>query len=184
MPIAADPFLYGAGGGFSSVFARPSYQNGVVHRRIAVGRAFPDVALDADPTTGMLVGETQVFPNGVSYDEYRIGGTSLASPLMAGMVADAAQHAQGRLGFLNIGHLQAGGGPHRRVHRRHAGHPARTSARTSQTAWTAANGYLYSVRTFDQDSSLFTRPRLGRRDRRRHAELGLPDRLRQRRRVT
>ena len=41
----------------------------------------------------MLLGITQQFPNGVHYGEYRIGGTSLASPLMAGMVAMAGQHA-------------------------------------------------------------------------------------------
>ena len=43
--------------------------------------------MPADPNTGMLVGETQVFPNGTRYGEYRIGGTSLASPLMAGVMA-------------------------------------------------------------------------------------------------
>ena len=57
--------------------------------------------MDADPTTGMLVGETQNFPldqplrgAGVHYGEYRIGGTSLASPLMAGAQA-VAQGAGG-----------------------------------------------------------------------------------------
>ena len=56
--------------------------------------------MDADPTTGMLVGETQNFslpstfgPAGVHYGEYRIGGTSLASPLMAGVQAVAQQGA-------------------------------------------------------------------------------------------
>jgi len=46
--------------------------------------------MDADPTTGMLIGETQNFslssrfgPAGVHYGEYRVGGTSLASPLIA-----------------------------------------------------------------------------------------------------
>ncbi len=154
-PIAADPFLYGAGGGFSSVFARPSYQTGVVHG--GSGRAYPDVALDADPTTGMLVGETQIFPKGVKYDEYRIGGTSLASPLMAGVVADTAQHASSRLGFLNIA-----------IYKLAAAH---IGAFTDVTPVAGANvrpdfangvdkfnGYLYSIRTFDQDSSLSTAP--------------------------
>ena len=48
-------------------------------------RVEPDISMDADPATGMLVGETQTFPNGVYYDQYRIGGTSLASPLFAGL---------------------------------------------------------------------------------------------------
>jgi subtilase family serine protease len=155
VPSAANPFLYGAGGGFSSVFARPSYQNGVVHG--GSGRAYPDVALDADPTTGMLIGQTQIFPKGTKYDEYRIGGTSLASPLMAGMVADAAQHANSRLGFLNIA-----------IYKLAAAH---IGAFTDVTPISGANvrpdfangvdkfnGYLYSIRTFDQDSSLTTAP--------------------------
>jgi hypothetical protein len=57
--------------------------------------------MDADPTTGMLVGETQTFPDGVYYDQYRIGGTSLSSPLFAGVMADADQAAGGALGFAN-----------------------------------------------------------------------------------
>ncbi|HXD56122.1 MAG TPA: hypothetical protein VN618_15305, partial [Solirubrobacteraceae bacterium] len=61
----------------------------------------PDVSMDADPTTGMLVGETQTFPDGVYYDQYRIGGTSLSSPLLAGVMADANQAAGGPLGFVN-----------------------------------------------------------------------------------
>ena len=46
-------------------------------------RTVPDIAMDADPNTGMIVGETQVFPDGTYWDQYRIGGTSLASPLLA-----------------------------------------------------------------------------------------------------
>ena len=61
VPSFTPPFLYGSGGGFSTLFNRPAYQDGVVHEA-APGRAVPDVALDGDPTTGMLVGETQVFP--------------------------------------------------------------------------------------------------------------------------
>ena len=50
-------------------------------------RVSPDVGLVADPNTGMLVGQTQTFPEGVSYDEYRIGGTSMSTPLFAGVMA-------------------------------------------------------------------------------------------------
>jgi hypothetical protein len=49
----------------------------------------------------MLVGETQLFPNGVYYDQYRIGGTSVSSPLMAGVIARADETAGHPLGFLN-----------------------------------------------------------------------------------
>jgi hypothetical protein len=64
-------------------------------------RVEPDVSMDADPATGMLVGETQTFPNGVYYDQYRIGGTSLSSPLLAGVIARADGNAGHPLGFLN-----------------------------------------------------------------------------------
>jgi subtilase family serine protease len=95
-------YLYGAGGGVSTLFDQPSYQRGVVNTRLSGGRAVPDIAMDADPQTGMLVGQTQTFPDGVYYGEYRIGGTSLASPLLAGMVALAVQNNKGHgFGLLN-----------------------------------------------------------------------------------
>jgi subtilase family serine protease len=51
----------------------------------------PDVSALGDPNTGMLVGQTQRFSDGTYYDEYRLGGTSLSSPLYAGMFAVAGQ---------------------------------------------------------------------------------------------
>jgi hypothetical protein len=65
------------------------------------GRAVPDVSALGDPNTGFLVGETQEFPDGYRYGEYRIGGTSLASPLMAGIEALADQAAHHPHGFAN-----------------------------------------------------------------------------------
>ncbi|WP_395727481.1 protease pro-enzyme activation domain-containing protein [Nakamurella sp.] len=106
-------YLYGAGGGTSRLFKQPAYQRGVVPADIAnwvpagatpngPHRAVPDVAMDADPQTGMLIGQSQTFPDGsVKYSEYRIGGTSLASPLFAGVVAVGNQATGGSLGFLN-----------------------------------------------------------------------------------
>ncbi len=90
-----DPagYLYGAGGGNSTLYNKPDYQQGVVPSSYGSGRQVPDIAMDADPTTGMLIGITQKFSDGKAYGEYRIGGTSLASPLFAGMTALAAQHA-------------------------------------------------------------------------------------------
>ena len=49
----------------------------------------------------MLVGQTQTFPDGTYYGEYRIGGTSLASPLLAGMTALTVQNNRVRFGLLN-----------------------------------------------------------------------------------
>ncbi|HET6816832.1 MAG TPA: S53 family peptidase [Mycobacteriales bacterium] len=146
-------FIYGSGGGTSMLFDRPAYQDGVVtdsHRQE------PDVAMDADPTTGMLVGETQKFPKGVvAYDEYRIGGTSLASPLFAGMTALAVQNAGSGAGLLNpviYSHTSAftdvAGSP-----------PDAGNVRADYANGVDASaGIVYSVRTFDQDSSLSVTP--------------------------
>ena len=49
----------------SALFNRPSYQTASC-RAARPGRAVPDVAMDGDPTTGMLVGETQTFPDGAT----------------------------------------------------------------------------------------------------------------------
>lgn len=120
LPKAPGAYDYGGGGGTSYEYAEPYYQEGVVPKALAdrnsrltgiANRVEPDIAMDADPTTGMLVGETQTFPDGVYYDQYRIGGTSLSSPLFAGVMADADQAAGGSLGFVNplLYRLQAAG---------------------------------------------------------------------------
>jgi subtilase family serine protease len=110
LPPAPGAYLYGGGGGTSYEYPEPFYQEGVVPAALAernsaitgiANRVEPDISMDADPTTGMLVGETQEFPDGTYYDEYRIGGTSLASPLFAGVMADADQAAGVSLGFVN-----------------------------------------------------------------------------------
>ena len=50
----------------------------------------------------MLIGLTETFPNGVHYGQQAFGGTSLASPLLAGIIALADQAAGGDIpGFLN-----------------------------------------------------------------------------------
>jgi subtilase family serine protease len=102
-PPFPGEFWYGGGGGVSSIFAEPFYQRGVVPNGVARGRrALPDVSMDSDPGTGMLVGETQTFPDGsVKYGDYRIGGTSLSSPLYAGLEALADQAAGRPHGFAN-----------------------------------------------------------------------------------
>jgi subtilase family serine protease len=94
----------GSGGGTSVSYSQPSWQQHVVPNslsEIAGGgpmRVEPDISMDADPATGMLVGEWQTFPDGSYYDEYRLGGTSLATPLFAGLLANAIQ-AHGGTGF-------------------------------------------------------------------------------------
>src|ERR1022692_1279124 len=103
-----------SGGGTSTVYTQPSYQRGVVPNRLShrlpdgtisktAMRVVPDVSALADPSTGMMVGQTVLQPNGktFAFSLSRFGGTSVACPTFAGIEA-AAQQAAGRpLGFAN-----------------------------------------------------------------------------------
>ncbi|WP_030169426.1 S53 family peptidase [Streptomyces sp. NRRL S-813] len=102
-------YTSGAGGGTSKTVPQPYYQKGVVPKALATAnnaegnRVVPDIAAIADPNTGFLVGQTQTFPDGSEqYSEYRIGGTSLAAPVIAAVQA-LAQEARGgkAIGFAN-----------------------------------------------------------------------------------
>jgi subtilase family serine protease len=84
------------GGGFSSVFAEPDFQQKDIQSKT---RGEADLSFDADPLTGVPVvagslmpGQTLIIP---------IGGTSLGAPAVAGIIALFDQAANSRLGFLN-----------------------------------------------------------------------------------
>jgi subtilase family serine protease len=106
-PSPPGTYNSGGGGGTSQLFTQPFYQAGRVPASISEYygstpmRAVPDIAMPGDPNTGFEVGETQVFPDGTHWDQYRIGGTSLSSPLLAGVVAVADQLRHRSLGFIN-----------------------------------------------------------------------------------
>jgi subtilase family serine protease len=108
-PAPPGRWLYGSGGGVSCVFARPSYQSALTatagSRTLCpgfAGRAVPDISAFGDPNTGYLIGQTQMFPNHtVKYSEYRIGGTSLSSPIFTGLMALADQKLGHPHGFAN-----------------------------------------------------------------------------------
>jgi subtilase family serine protease len=108
-PGAPGAYVYGSGGGTSRLFAQPFYQKGVVPDALstqnqtgtAKGRVVPDISAVGDPNTGFLVGQTQTFPEGVHYDQYRIGGTSLASPVFAAIMAVADSLDHFHHGFIN-----------------------------------------------------------------------------------
>ena len=106
-PAPPGSYSSGGGGGTSELYAQPYYQRGKVPSSIsryyggAAMRAVPDIAMPGDPNTGFLVGETQEFPDGTYWDQYRIGGTSLSSPLMAGVIAVANQVRHQPIGFAN-----------------------------------------------------------------------------------
>ena len=160
--VQTVPFLYGAGGGISQVFPLPWYQRGIVPRG-TTGRAVPDVGMDADPTTGMLIGETQNFslpsrfgPAGVHYGEYRVGGTSLASPLFAGAQAVAQANEGGRrIGFANPLVYFLARIPGEFYDVTPQGDPGNVRS-DNINGQNADDGIRYTVRTFNQDSSLTT----------------------------
>ena len=116
-PAPPGPYSSGGGGGTSQLFKQPFYQRNVVPNSIAryYGgqrmRTVPDIAMPGDPNTGFEVGETQVFPDGTYWDQYRIGGTSLSSPMLAGVVAVADQFARRPLGFINPLYYRLSGTP-------------------------------------------------------------------------
>ena len=67
------------------------------------GPGMPDISADADPLTGMTVG-LLLFPNLVPRSDLhpvRPGGTSLATPLVAGMVIAAQQGQAAPFGFTD-----------------------------------------------------------------------------------
>jgi subtilase family serine protease len=106
----AGVFTGGGGGGPSHIFPAPWYQSGVDTDNGM--RTTPDISMVGDPNTGFLVGQTQFFPDRgcpgggtVCYGEFRLGGTSLSSPLLAGVMAlvdqQRANHGMAPLGFAN-----------------------------------------------------------------------------------
>jgi subtilase family serine protease len=130
----ALPFAYyaGAGGGPSVIELAPWYQaaipyglsgyttlvDGTVVPLGAAYRVTPDISMVGDPYTGFLYGETftiagdPVSDSGCTpisatteYCEGSIGGTSLSSPLFAGVLAlvnqARFQHHKGPVGFVN-----------------------------------------------------------------------------------
>ncbi|WP_369379428.1 protease pro-enzyme activation domain-containing protein [Streptomyces sp. cg36] len=156
-------YTSGAGGGTSATVNQPFYQRGVVPDSLAKAngaqrmRTVPDIAAVGDPNTGFLVGQTQTFPDGtVKYDEYRIGGTSLAAPVIAGVQALAQQARHFPIGFANPSIYARYGSP---LYHDVTDHPlgkrdlavARVDFANSVDA---SGGLVTSVRTLGADSSL------------------------------
>ncbi|AGK95923.1 Ig-like domain-containing protein [Clostridium pasteurianum] len=89
-----DGYGYGSGGGSSSFFSTPSWQQGITplnngHRMI------PDVSLDADPNTGYTI-----YSNG---NWYQYGGTSAAAPEWAAIFALVNQSRESKgLGTIGL----------------------------------------------------------------------------------
>jgi subtilase family serine protease len=86
----------GSGGGFSKFFGEPTYQKSLpqaLQKKFNGQRGLPDVAADADPTTGMAIYSLGQWEMG--------GGTSASQPLWTALMAVADQMAGRPLGFIN-----------------------------------------------------------------------------------
>lgn len=93
----ADVAWNDSGGGRSAVFARPAYQDGVAGI-VGKDRGIPDISMDGSCESGM---ETYSSFGGGRPDWSMVCGTSLATPLFAGIVALADQEAGHPLGLIN-----------------------------------------------------------------------------------
>jgi subtilase family serine protease len=97
------------GGGVSAVFGEPGYQKGVVPNSMALnragdpGRTVPDISADGDPNSGAMFGFIVAHPGGRTspFTRFTNAGTSMATPVVAGIVADAEQGQPTDFGFLN-----------------------------------------------------------------------------------
>jgi subtilase family serine protease len=101
-----------SGGGYSHVFDMPAFQNTLPEGSTSIGqmRGVPDVSMLASAGTGAYV-YLSLPPDGqsglicgsapCSTGWYVVGGTSLSSPAMAGIVGIAAQLNGGGLGLIN-----------------------------------------------------------------------------------
>ncbi|MDO0927988.1 S53 family peptidase [Streptomyces sp. TG1A-8] len=157
-------FTSGAGGGTSATVAEPYYQKGVVPDSLAQAnnaagnRVVPDISAIADPNTGFLVGQTQTFPDGTEkYSEYRIGGTSLAAPVIAAVQA-LSQEARGgkAIGFANPSIYAKYGkkGVFHDVTDDPTGSGLAVARVDFANGYDATDGLLTSVRSLGKDSSL------------------------------
>ena len=101
---AGSPFQ-ASGGGFSRLFSRPGYQDGVPG--IGATRGVPDVSADASGHVdlGMVLrnGSWSMIRNG--------GGTSASAPIWAALIALADQYAGRHLGLVNPAIYQIARGP-------------------------------------------------------------------------
>jgi len=88
----------GSGGGYSAIWGRPTYQDGVVpDASPSVGnaggsaRGVPDMAADGDPNTGLIAYSAAPSAAGGCGGDCipAVGGTSLSAPLAAGGLAAA-----------------------------------------------------------------------------------------------
>jgi subtilase family serine protease len=121
------------GGGFSHLYARPAYQDGVPG--ISAMRGVPDVAADAGHP-----GPPTVYAGGSI--ETNIG-TSNSTPLWGGVIALADQYAHHDLGFVNRAIYRIGRSPsyHKAFHDATTGNNYVTAGSGAVTGYQAGPGW-------------------------------------------
>jgi subtilase family serine protease len=92
VPPLFEGFYFGAGGGESYYYLAPAYQSSLG----APDRLVPDIAMVADPYTGVEVVDSEGDPLTPGIEV--VGGTSLACPTFSGIWAIANQAAGGFIG--------------------------------------------------------------------------------------
>jgi subtilase family serine protease len=96
--VTGPVYTWGSsGGGLSTIFPRPSFQNGVANI-VGNSRGTPDIAMSA-AVNGAVDFYDTTDPSVAGWGI--VGGTSEASPLFSGIVALADQVAGHPLGYLN-----------------------------------------------------------------------------------
>lgn len=135
--VQAELLPKGSNGGFSSLFTRPSYQDGID----AIGhvRGVPDVSADAGSHTGMAIALHLTPGNIITTAD----GTSAASPFWAGIVALADQDAGHALGFINpaIYRIGRSSSYHRAFHDITTGDNTMKYETATVTGYQAADGW-------------------------------------------
>ena len=130
----SSPAGTASGGGFSHLYARPAYQDGVPGT--STTRGVPDVAGNAgQPGLAIVLadgGKTSITP---------AEGTSASAPLWGGLMALADQYTRHDLGFVNpaIYRIARGSGYHKAFHDITAGN--NDSAVVTVTGYQAAPGW-------------------------------------------
>jgi len=127
-----------SGGGFSHLFPRPAYQDGVAGT--GPTRGVPDVAADAAGRTGM----TLAVSAGPGQDYFYPGaGTSAATPLWAALIALADQYSGRHLGFVNpaIYRIGRSASYHQAFHDVTTGNSTVTFPRGTITGYRASPGW-------------------------------------------
>jgi len=102
---ASETAWAGSGGGCSAIELIPGYQSTYGVTTCGSFRGTPDIAADADPNTGAIVALSGAATGVAGINYFRVGGTSLASPMMAATYADimSARVSFGKSKFGQLG---------------------------------------------------------------------------------